>query len=210
VELEAEPFCIKCHVKAKPGDVLGEIRVRRYLSSTLSEWAVGARLTALVGTINIILGTIILYWLLKVRMDPLLALRSTVSRLAKGRLDLSYRGEVRSQDEFGELATDLNHFLDRMSGMCDEMRSVLTNVLQFNDKVNDAAGASNERLEKLNDRARGMLEQGCPATAAKRRVVFSDAGRDRPRLDDTGGDEPRAELARGAVREIGRGDGEVP
>ncbi|NIW86634.1 MAG: HAMP domain-containing protein [Gammaproteobacteria bacterium] len=159
VTLDAEPFCVNCHVEAKPGDVLGEIEVRRYLSGAVTEWADGARLTALVGTINIILGTIILYWLLKVRMEPLLALRSTVSRLAKGRLDLSYRAPTRSEDEFGELAMDLNHFLDRMSEMCEELRDVLRRVLDLNDKMNETAAATNRRLVAVNAQARRMLEQ---------------------------------------------------
>jgi methyl-accepting chemotaxis protein len=39
----------------------------------------------------------------------------TVSSLAKGVMDLSPRASVKSDDEFGELAQDLNHFPDRIT-----------------------------------------------------------------------------------------------
>ena len=46
-------------------------------------------------------------FLLKIRMQPLLDLRSTVSSLARGLMDISPRTKTNSEDEFGDLATDL-------------------------------------------------------------------------------------------------------
>ena len=48
-------------------------------------------------SIKILVHTILLFLLLRVRMEPLLALRSTVSGLAKGVMDLSPRASSTSE-----------------------------------------------------------------------------------------------------------------
>jgi len=111
VELSAEQFCISCHIGAKPGDVLGTVVVRHYLTKHLSHWWAEVQLASLLGMSKIILHTIVLFFLLKVRMEPLLSLRSMISLLAKGASDLSHRAAVKSHDEFGELVRDMNLFL---------------------------------------------------------------------------------------------------
>jgi hypothetical protein len=45
-------------------------------------------------------------------MDPLLELRSTVARLGKVTPGVRMRARIASSDEFGELAQDLNAFLE--------------------------------------------------------------------------------------------------
>jgi hypothetical protein len=72
VELTAEQFCISCHVGAEPGDVLGQVVVRSYLATHLSHWWAEVQLASLLGMSKIILHTVVLFFLLKVRMEPLL------------------------------------------------------------------------------------------------------------------------------------------
>jgi len=160
VTLHAEPFCITCHVEAGPGDVLGHVTVRQYLGTTLTKWMRDARTTGLMGVIKIVVTTVLLYLLLKVRMGPLLALRSTLTRLAKGHLDLRYRAEVRSTDEFGELASDLNHFLDRMSLTIEDLRRVVDDVGDFDAQLADAASRADEQVSPLEDRTRALADRG--------------------------------------------------
>ncbi len=139
VNLTAEQFCLNCHVKAKVGDVLGTVKVGSYLDRKEAAWWTDVKLTAGALSLKILLHTILLFFLLKVRMAPLLSLRHTVSRLARGLIDLSPRAKVNGADEFGELAQDLNYFLDRIN-------VVVTDLDQILNKVVDAS----ERLSSLN------------------------------------------------------------
>ena len=139
VNLTAEQFCLNCHVKAKVGDVLGTVKVGSYLDRKEAAWWTEVRLTAGALSLKILLHTILLFFLLKARMAPLLSLRNTVSRLARGLIDLSPRAKVNGADEFGELAQDLNYFLDRIN-------LVVTDLDQILNKVVDASG----RLSGLN------------------------------------------------------------
>ena len=135
IELTAEPFCIGCHVTAQPGDVLGQVSVRNYRSHRMAEWWREARVISVVGMGNVLLHTIVLFLLLRVRMEPLLRLRSSVAHLARGRMDLGQRAEVRSNDEFGELASDFNHFLDRLTMLVEDLEDVLGRVAAVNRRL---------------------------------------------------------------------------
>jgi HAMP domain-containing protein len=86
----------------------------------------------------------VLFLLLKVRMEPLLALRSTVSGLAKGVMDLSPRAAVNTADEFGELAQDLNHFLERIGVVVHDLDRILSEVVAVGARL----GALNRDLEQ--------------------------------------------------------------
>ena len=128
VEIRAEEFCVSCHSTAKIGDVLGQVTVRRYLASDITEWWEEVRIAGLLGLMKTILHTVLLYFLLRYRMEPLLSLRAVVARLAKAGAHLSFRAEVRSADEFGELARNLNLFLDRIGHIVDDLHEVLNKV----------------------------------------------------------------------------------
>ena len=145
VRLTAEQFCLGCHVKAQVGDVLGTVSVRSYLDRKESAWWHEVRLTATALSLKILVHTVVLFLLLKVRMEPLLALRSTVSGLARGVMDLSPRASVKSEDEFGELAQDLNHFLDRISQIVRDLDRILSEVVVVGTRL----GLLNSHLENL-------------------------------------------------------------
>ena len=156
VAITAEEFCLQCHVETKPGDILGTVTVRGYLDTRLSAWWREAQLTTSLGTGKVLLHTIVLFLLLRVRMEPLFALQSVITLLAKAGTDLSHRASVRSRDEFGELARDLNLFLDRVSQITDDLGGVLASITHISErlvKVNDKMTA---HYRSIDDRAREL------------------------------------------------------
>ena len=150
VNLTAEQFCLNCHVKAKVGDVLGTVKVGSYLERKESAWWTEVKLTAGALSLKILVHTILLFFLLKARMAPLLSLRSTVSRLARGLMDLSPRAKVTGADEFGELAQDLNHFLDRINVVVTDLDQILSKVVEAGGRL----GSLNRDLEQTVDALR--------------------------------------------------------
>ena len=156
VNITAEQFCLNCHVKAKVGDVLGMVKVGSYLERKEVAWWSEVKLTAGSLSLKILIHTILLFFLLKVRMAPLLSLRSTVSRLARGLMDLSPRAKVTGQDEFGELAQDLNYFLDRINLVVTDLDQMLNKVVDASSRL----GGLNRDLEQTVD----GLREGASAT----------------------------------------------
>jgi methyl-accepting chemotaxis protein len=159
VELEAEAFCTSCHFNAKVGDVLGSVTVRNYRSTRMGEWWQEARVVSVVGMANVIVHTIVLFLLLRMRMEPLLQLRATVARLAKGRLDLSRRAKARSDDEFGELADDLNHFLDRVYHLVEDLDDVLKQVVAVNQRLGRVSTAMGEQIQSVQEKTQVAIQR---------------------------------------------------
>ncbi len=136
VSISAEQYCLACHIKAKVGDILGTVTVRSYFDQKFEKWIEEVKMAGSVLTGNIIIHTLVLFFLLKVRMQPLLVLRSTVSSLARGLVDVSPRTNIKSDDEFGDLATDLNHFLDRITIVINDLDEILSEILIVGDRLN--------------------------------------------------------------------------
>jgi len=153
VSLTAEQFCLNCHVKARVGDVLGVVKVASYLEPKELAWWEEVKLTGVALSIKIMVHTILLFFLLKARMAPLLYLRSTVAELARGVMDLTPRAKVNTHDEFGELAQDLNHFLDRITMVVTDLDQILTKVVTVGNRL----GALNHDLEEKVDNMREDL-----------------------------------------------------
>lgn len=150
VTVPAEPFCIQCHTAARPGDVLGTVTVRNYRTTHLSQWLHEVSLSAVFGMGNIILHTIVLFLLLRLRMKPLLTLRATVARLSKAGSNLSHRAVVKSSDEFGELANDMNLFLDRISHIVEDEAKVLGQVGALNKRLNQVREQMNAQVTSIH------------------------------------------------------------
>ena len=176
VVLKAEQFCIGCHVKAQPGDVLGTVTVRSYLARKEVAWWQEVRVTAGALTVKILVHTIVLLLLLKVRMEPMLSLRSTVASLAKGVMDLSPRAQVKSVDEFGELAQDLNHFLDRISLIVHDLDKILTEVVTVGERLGTVNRHLERQLDGLRDAALGTLAEGAQRGLETRVAAAREAG----------------------------------
>ncbi|MEM6933516.1 MAG: methyl-accepting chemotaxis protein [Pseudomonadota bacterium] len=135
LEIEAEAYCLACHSEANVGDVLGTVTVRNYLSRDFALWFEDVKLTAGLAVGKILLHSVLLFLILRARMEPLLRLRSVVSNLARAYGGLNHRAEIRTADEFGMLARDLNLFLDRISRLIGELDQVLSRVVAVNDDI---------------------------------------------------------------------------
>ena len=135
VDVIALEHCTSCHTEAGQGDVLGRIVVRNYLGRDFAMWWQDVKLTAGLAIGKIVLHSILLFLILRARMEPLLRLRSVVSGLSKAYSNLGQRAEVRTADEFGVLARDLNVFLDRISRLVEELDTVLYQVVEVNDDI---------------------------------------------------------------------------
>ncbi len=149
VDIVAERFCIQCHGESKPGDTLGWVTVRNYRSGHISNWWADVRLSGLFATWNLIVDTMVLFFLLRLRMEPILSLRAVVSRLAKAGSDLHHRAPVRSGDEFGQLAHDLNLFLDRITHINDDLRRVLLQIDTLSSQMEEVSTAVDSQATKL-------------------------------------------------------------
>ena len=110
------------------------------------------QLTSLLGISKIVLHTIVLFFLLKIRMEPVLSLRSMIAQLAMGASDLSHRAPIRSRDEFGELARDLNSFLDRIDHVMEDLGGVLANVQVVNRRLTQVHGQMEHQFKKISTR----------------------------------------------------------
>lgn len=153
VAISAEQYCLGCHIKAKLGDVLGTVTVRSYFDRKVDAWLHEVQTAAGVLSLNILIHTLVLFLLLKSRMQPLLALRSTVSSLARGLVDVSPRTAVKSEDEFGDLAKDLNHFLDRITLVVKDLDLILSEVLSVGSRLN----VLTKQLESQCNEMKGIL-----------------------------------------------------
>jgi methyl-accepting chemotaxis protein len=135
LDIAAEEFCLACHSEANIGDTLGTVTVRNYLARDFALWFEDIRLTLALSVGKIVLHSFLLFLILRARLEPLMELRSTVSRLARAYGSLGHRAEIRTSDEFGVLARDLNLFLDRISKVVAELDAVLAKVVSANDDI---------------------------------------------------------------------------
>lgn len=135
IEIGAEEFCLACHTQANIGETLGTVTVRNYLSRDFALWLQDVRLTAALSVGKIVLHSFLLFLILRARLEPLMELRAVVSKLARAYGSLSHRAEIRTSDEFGVLARDLNLFLDRISTIIRELDAVLAKVVTANDDI---------------------------------------------------------------------------
>lgn len=176
VSLKAEQYCLGCHIKANVGDVLGTVTVRSYLQRKEAAWWQEVRLTAGALSLKILIHTVVLFMLLKVRMAPLLELRSTVAGLAKGVMNLSPRAGVNTEDEFGELARDLNHFLDRISLVVSDLDKILSEVVTVGSRLGTLNRQLEQQLDGIRDSALTSLGSGAERGLATQLVVARESG----------------------------------
>ncbi len=147
VEIRAEAFCQTCHVAAEIGDVLGTVTVRNYLGREIEAWAKGLQIASVLAVGKIVLHSVLLFLLLRSRMAPLIQLRGMVSGLSRAFGSLDARADVRSRDEFGALARDLNLFLDRITRIVAELDAVLHRVVAVNDDILRIQGDMRDRID---------------------------------------------------------------
>jgi len=173
VEIAASEFCLQCHVEAEPGDTLGWVTVRNYRDTHIAQWLESVWMSGIFGMSNVVIHTVVLFALLRLRMEPLLGLRAVIARLARAGSDLSHRAPVRSGDEFGELANDVNLFLDRLNHILADVGKVLSDVDSVARRLHAVGGAVDTHaanLADIGDRLAALAEvrerHGAPGDAA--------------------------------------------
>ena len=162
----AEEFCLACHTQANVGEVLGTVTVRNYLYRDFALWFKDVRLTAILAAGKIVLHSLLLFLILRARMEPLLELRSVVSNLARAYGRLDHRADIRTSDEFGVLARDLNLFLDRITGIVAELDTVLNKVVLANDDIIAVQGNLRKTVDEVVSGIR-QLERNAMLSAKK-------------------------------------------
>ena len=175
--LTAELFCLNCHVKAQVGEVLGTVSVRSYLERKEALWWQEVRLTAGALSLKILVHTILLFLLLKARMEPLLALRSTVAGLARGVMDMSPRALVKSHDEFGALAQDLNHFLDRIGVVVSDLDRILDEVLSVGARLGELNRELEQQVDRVRDASMRLLGESAQRSLGAQLLAARETGR---------------------------------
>ena len=184
VSVEASSrVCIRCHTGASIGDELGTVVVRNYLARDFALWWEDVRLTLGLAVGKIVLHSFLLFLILRARMEPLLRLRAVVSALSKAFGSLDQRAEVRTADEFGVLARDLNVFLDRSARLIQELDGVLGRVVQVNDDI-----------IQVQTQLRGQIETVVASSRALERGAMLGAQRE-PRLSAAWFDAARQSVA---------------
>lgn len=166
IDIVAEEFCLACHYQATVGDVLGTVIVRNYLYRDFAIWFKDVQLSGILAAGKIIVHSLLLFLILRARMEPLLELRSVVSNLARAYGRLDHRAEIRTSDEFGVLARDLNLFLDRITGIVSELDMVLSKVVVANDDIIAVQGNLRQTVDDVVSGVR-QLERSAMLSAKK-------------------------------------------
>ncbi|WP_299410855.1 HAMP domain-containing protein [uncultured Roseobacter sp.] len=158
-DILAEEFCLACHTQAAVGDVLGTVTVRNYLYRDFALWLKDVQLTGILAAGKIVLHSLLLFLILRARLEPLMELRSVISNLARAYGRLDHRAEIRTSDEFGVLARDLNLFLDRITGIVAELDTVLAKVVTANDDIIAVQGALRDTVDDVVSGVRRLERQ---------------------------------------------------
>ncbi|WP_299632502.1 HAMP domain-containing protein [uncultured Roseobacter sp.] len=158
-DILAEEFCLACHTQAAVGDVLGTVTVRNYLYRDFALWLKDVQLTGILAAGKIVLHSLLLFLILRARLKPLMELRSVISNLARAYGRLDHRAEIRTSDEFGVLARDLNLFLDRITGIVAELDTVLAKVVTANDDIIAVQGALRDTVDDVVSGVRRLERQ---------------------------------------------------
>ena len=176
ISIRAEQACLGCHVKAKVGEPLGTVTVRSYLEPKQEVWWKELSVLASALSFKIILHTIVLFLLLRIRMEPLVTLRATASTLAKGVMNLSHRAKVNSADEFGELASDLNHFLDRVKLIVHDLDRILSEVVSVGERLSTVNRVLDNQIDSLRETTEVSSARALKQSVDTRVVIAQEIG----------------------------------
>jgi len=131
--------------------------------------AVVAALIA-VGVILLLLGM-----LMRVLMRPLTDMGRAMANIAEGEGDLTRRLAVQSKDEFGELASAFNRFVERIHTSIREVSSATQQVNEVAARVlaasNSSMANSDEQASRTNSVAAAINELGAAAQEIARNAA---------------------------------------
>ncbi|MHA6478401.1 methyl-accepting chemotaxis protein [Stutzerimonas sp. KH-1] len=134
------------------------------------------RTTALVATIAAVAFILLLLgMLMRVLMRPLRDMGRAMANIAEGEGDLTRRLAVQSRDEFGQLATAFNRFVERIHESIREVSSATLQVNEVAQRVLSASNASmansDEQASRTNSVAAAINELGAAAQEIARNAA---------------------------------------
>ena len=138
----------------------------------LSEFRQSAIIATLIAVVAIIL---LLSMLIKVLMRPLNTMSSTMQDIAKGEGDLTQRLKIESNDEFAQLATAFNQFVERIHSSIREVSSATSKVNEVAKLVVSASNSSmlnsDEQSNRTHSVAAAINELGAAAQEIARNAA---------------------------------------
>lgn len=118
---------------------------------------------------------VLLNLLISVLMRPLRNMGQAMANIAEGEGDLTRRLEVESQDEFGELSTSFNQFVERIHASISEVASATLQVHELAVRVmtasNSSLTGSNEQSARTESVAAAINELGAAAQEIARNAA---------------------------------------
>ncbi|MDG9930273.1 MULTISPECIES: methyl-accepting chemotaxis protein [unclassified Pseudomonas] len=152
-----------------------------YIGLSVSKSAAYAMLTefrasAIIATvIAVVIIILLLGMLIRVLMQPLHLMGRAMSDIAKGEGDLTKRLSVHSRDEFGELASSFNQFVERIHGSIREVSSATQQLNEVAKLVVNASNSSmansDEQASRTNSVAAAINELGAAAQEIARNAA---------------------------------------
>lgn len=148
--------------------------------ATLNKLRVSAviAMVAAVVAIVILLG-LLTHWL----MQPLREMGHAMQDIAQGEGDLSRRLTIHSQDEFGELATSFNRFVERIHGSIHEVSSVSIQVNEMTQQVLTASSSSMSNSQEQANRTNSVVAAINQLGAASQEIASNAAEASRQASD---------------------------
>lgn len=124
--------------------------------------------TALIVTlVSGLICSMVLYVAVSKQLKPLQKLRESLVDINNGDGDLTKRLNVVSQDEFGQVSTDFNQFIDYLQRLIKQVKTISVDVRSNTDKTarsaSDSAASLERQLFELDQLATAMQEMSSTA-----------------------------------------------
>lgn len=140
--------------------------------ASLSEFRTSAIIATLIAVVIIMF---LLSMLIRMLMQPLQAMGKAMRDIAQGEGDLTKRLTVQGRDEFGELASSFNQFVERIHGSIREVSSATQQLNEVAKLVVNASNSSmtnsDEQASRTNSVAAAINELGAAAQEIARNAA---------------------------------------
>ncbi|MEW6487808.1 MAG: methyl-accepting chemotaxis protein, partial [Thermodesulfobacteriota bacterium] len=159
-----EPDCLRCHDRAKVGDLSGVLYVRYSLAGLREAEVAGAeRLAAghrrgvttgvATGLGGLFIASLGVYLLTGAQVcRPLNRLIGRMREMATGEADLTSRLPAEARDELGDVARAFNDFVGNLQGLVAQVLQTAGQVAAGSDEILGASRTMLERATQQNDR----------------------------------------------------------
>ena len=148
--LVAEQDCLACHVNSKTGDVLGVMDIMFSFEEIDAYIGQVSWKFITMFALSLALTSVLMMLVLKrVVGNPLIILMERIRDLSHGNGDLTSRVQINSQDEMGEIAKDINFFIEKI-------QKIILHSQHISKNVESTGGALNQNAVEFSQ---GVVEQ---------------------------------------------------